>query len=64
MSLKFKQDAEPVFTSETYYDLFDGGYIQPYELLEPEDATRVMNAVRLVQQFLDEAEEAELLEIG
>ncbi len=64
MGLKFKADAEPVFSSEPHYDLFDGGYISPAKLLEPDDAKRVNDAVALVAQFLDEAEAEELLEIG
>lgn len=61
MELKFKTDAEDMSTTEPYYDLFDGGYIKPEDLLEEEDAKRVNEAVALIQQFFDEAEEKELI---
>ena len=64
MALNFKDGAEPVSSSEPHYDLFDGGYISPNKLLEPEDAERVNDAVALIHQFLEEAEDNGLLEIS
>ena len=62
--MKFKENAEPVFTSEPHYDLMVGGYIKPEDLLEADDAAKVNEALKLVNQFMDEAEEAGLIEVG
>lgn len=63
--MKFKHRDEPVFTSEPHYDLLDGGYIDPDELLEdPADAEHVKAAIETVKRFLDEAESAGVLEVG
>ena len=63
--MKFRNLDELVFTNEPHYDLFDGGYIKPEELLEnPSEAKEVNEAIVLVRQFLDEAENAGVLEIG
>jgi len=49
-------------SSEPYYDLFDGGYLKPEEMLvNPNEVSMVKNAIKIVKQFLDEAEEKELL---
>jgi len=49
-------------SSEPYYDLFDGGYLKPEEMLvNPNEISMVKNAIKIVKQFLDEAEEKELL---
>jgi len=60
--MKIKKDASPVSTSEPYYDLFEGGYIKPDELLEAEDAGRVKAAVNLITSFFAELEDAGLIE--
>lgn len=62
--MKFKKDVEPLFTTDLYYDLFDGGYIKPSELLEPEDADKVNDAIKIIEQFLDKAEANGAIEIG
>lgn len=62
VELKFKEDAESVVTSEFHYDLFDGGYIDPENFLEPEDAARVRAAIQLIQQFQDAMEINDLLD--
>ena len=61
--LKFKPVSGPVYTSDPYYDLTIGGYIEPEKLLEEEDAKRVSEAVRLVQAFLDQAEARGIIEV-
>lgn len=55
--MKFKDDVKSIYTSDPFYDLFMGGYINPYEILESEDAERVNDAVDLILQFLDEAKD-------
>ena len=63
--LKFKPEPEvPVFTADLYYDLFEGGYIKPEAMLEPEDAERVREAMRLVEAFLDAAQDKYHIEVG
>lgn len=59
--MKFKEGAT-IETSEFWYDLMDGGYIKPEELLEEPDAIRVRKAMRVLQEFYDEADEQEVLE--
>ena len=61
--LKFKPVSGPIHTSDPYYDLTIGGYIEPEKLLEEEDAKRVSEAVRLVQAFLDQAEARGIIEV-
>ena len=49
-------------SSEPYYDLFVGVYLKPEEMLvNPNEISMVKNAIKIVKQFLDEAEEKELL---
>lgn len=49
--MKFKKDAEPVSTMDFWYDLTDGGYIDPDDLLEPEDAKKVKDAIAVISEF-------------
>ena len=61
--MKFKKDVDVVYSSELHYDLFDGGYIKPENMLENiDDADKVNAAIDLVRQFLSEAQEAGNLE--
>lgn len=53
-----------VYSSDMYYDLFHGGYIKPQQMLEPEDAKRVQEAVATVMEFLNLAEKNGWLEVG
>ena len=50
--MKINKKAEQVTSSEVYYDLFDGGYINPQTLLG-EGAQEVIDAIALVTEFLD-----------
>lgn len=62
---KFKKVAEPTFTSEPEYDLLWGGYILPSELLEdPEQVEEVETAIAVITTFLNEAQEAGVMELG
>lgn len=55
---------EPVSSDDPLYDLFYGGYIKPEDLLANEtDIEAVKEAVELVREFLQEAEEAGVLEV-
>jgi hypothetical protein len=59
--LKFKQKVSEQPTSDFWYDCTKGGYIKPENFLEPEDAKRVTEAIQLLRQFENEAEELELI---
>lgn len=65
MTMKFKpKPEEPVYTSELYYDLFEGGYIQPDEMLEHEgDWQEVYDAMVVINTFIDLAKGAGHLEV-
>lgn len=54
--IKFRKDADTVSTDDPYYDLFDGGYIDPDDLLEPESAARVNEALDTIREFLNTGE--------
>lgn len=63
--MKFKDINEPIYTSDLYYDLFDGGYICPEDLLENvKEAEKVRQAILLIQEFLEEAEDNGAIELG
>jgi hypothetical protein len=60
--MKFKDGAE-IITSEFWYDVFDGGYIKPDDLLEDEElADEVNEAILLLRKFQLEAEKQGVLE--
>lgn len=49
--MKFKKGVS-INTSEFWYDLTDGGYIKPENLLEdPEEAKKVNEAIKLLMKF-------------
>ena len=49
------------YTSEFWYDFFDGGYIKPENYLVEADAKKVEEARKLVRDFRDLLEEKELI---
>lgn len=61
--MKFKKGVEPVTTSEVYYDLFDGGYLDPDKFLEDEKELEEVNkALETVMTYISELEDIGLLE--
>ena len=61
--MTFKERKEPIPTSDTYYDLFLGGYLKPKELLTNKDEViKVEQAIKVVKQFLYEAIEQGVIE--
>ena len=39
-------------SSDFWYDLTDGGYLNPEEILEdPKDVKRVLNAIKVIREF-------------
>lgn len=60
--MKWKKDAE-IVTSDFWYDITDGGYIVPSELLEDEtEIEEVEKAIEVLRNFRQSAEENEILE--
>lgn len=62
--MRFKK-GQSVYTSDFWYDLTDGGYIRPEELLEdPKEAEKVNDAIETLRKFRDEARDAGVIEEG
>ena len=63
MEWKFKKGAEPQGSSSGFwYDMTDGGYIKPEEVLaDPEQIKKLNEAVELVRSFEEALKDAELL---
>ncbi len=56
----WKLKTDQVYSSEPFYDATSGGYIRPYDLLEDQGlAAEVVDALNLVQTFLDVVVEEE-----
>lgn len=62
--LRLKENVEPVFSTDFWYDLVDGGYIKPEDFLQSEDAKKVVEAITLLHEFRTTLEINELLELG
>jgi len=46
-----------VSTGDFFYDLSDGGYLKPKEIcVKPEDAEKVIEAVKVLMDFQDSCE--------
>lgn len=60
--MQFKKDVH--FSSDDfYYDLFEGGYIKPENLLEnPDEIVKVKQAISVIEQFRDELEVKGIME--
>ena len=55
--MKVKKGLE-ISTSEFWYDLTDGGYLKPEEICEnEEDAKKVIEAIKTIEDFRDSCEE-------
>jgi hypothetical protein len=51
------QDLE-ISTSDFWYDLFDGGYINPNDICAKyEDLVKVTEAIKIIRDFKDSCEE-------
>jgi len=60
--MKWKENAE-IVTSDFWYDLTDGGYIKPKDLLEDEEEIkRVEEAIKVLEEFKQSAEDNDVLE--
>jgi hypothetical protein len=59
---KFKKDLEPCGSGDTWYDLTDGGYIEPKDILQDKDQLEILqNAIHTVRSFIWALEDADLL---
>jgi len=55
--MKIKENCQ-ASTAEFWYDLTDGGYLDPDEILEnPEDAKRVKEAIAVIKEFENSCDE-------
>lgn len=55
--MKIKEGCE-ASSDDFWYDLTDGGYLNPEEILEnKEDVDRVNEAIKVLQEFRDSCEE-------
>ena len=61
-NMKFKKSAK-IVTDDFYYDLTDGGYIKPEKLLENKsDADKVLEAIKVLEDFKRSAEDQDVIE--
>lgn len=49
--MKLKKKAKVPQVNDFWYDLAHGGYLDPYKLLEADDAAKVDKAVNVLKQF-------------
>ena len=62
--MEFKENAEIIDTSDFWYDLFDGGYIEPEKLLiNEEDIEKINNAIKILKRFNIELENKGLINL-
>lgn len=59
--MKFKKNVETIYSSDFWYDLTDGGYIVPKNILESEDAAEVERCISVIQRFEQEAKDADII---
>lgn len=63
IEFNFKEVEEPVWTDDPWYDLTDGGYIRPEELLiDEEQIKKVQESVDILSAFLQQAYEKGVIE--
>lgn len=64
MQFKFRdfEEEDIVYTSDLYYDFFDGGYVCPYDMLkDKEQMEAVRDARLLIESFFQQAEKKGVL---
>lgn len=55
--MKIKENLK-ISTPDFWYDLTDGGYLDPYEICETiDDADRVYEAMKVIEDFQNSCEE-------
>lgn len=67
INFRFKEKVEGdsvIYSEDPYYDLFDGGYIKPEDILiDPEEIADVYDAIALISSFIEQAKQRGHLEI-
>ncbi len=62
MKFKFKPRTKTIWSDDNWYDLSTGGYLKPEELLEDEEQIKkVKDAVQLILDFFEQAEEKNII---
>jgi hypothetical protein len=62
--MEVKKDVEVVSSSDPYYDFFDGGYIEPENMLvDEDDILRVKRARNVIEAYFMALEESGKLEL-
>ena len=60
--MEFKKNSK-ITTDDFFYDLFLGGYIKPADILVNDvDIQSVENAISVIREFYDDADEANIIE--
>ena len=60
---EFKVRKQPIPTSEFWYDLTSGGYLKPEKLLNnPDQITKVREAIQTIISYAEQAEEQIIIE--
>jgi hypothetical protein len=60
--MKFKKESK-IFTSDLWYDIFDGGYIKPEDILDnPDDMIRLQEAIDTLKEFRNAGENEKVIE--
>jgi len=60
---RFKDGVEPVSSAGPVVDLFEGGYFEPEDFLaDARDVKHVNDSIAVVEQYLQDLEDAELIE--
>lgn len=50
-----KYKVDKIFSDDIYYDLFQGGYIRPENILDsPEEAQKVNDAIKVIEDFFND----------
>jgi hypothetical protein len=62
MTLRIRDGATAGTTQDFFYDMFDGGYIDPEDYLVAPDAERVRKAMNLILEFREILEHSDLME--
>lgn len=61
--MKIKDLNEPIVTDDFWYDLTDGGYIKPEDVLEyQQDIYNVNEALKVLMKFKRELEDSDMME--
>lgn len=60
--MEYVKDAQ-IVTDDFWYDLTDGGYIRPEELLKnEEDINKIKDALKIIMDWKSEMEEKEIIQ--